>query len=81
MESDNGILCGTRRIVEADIDLHSGPGGVGRARGRGRFRSRGDFGLREVKGTGCGTHRPRDWTDVDVALDRAQAAWPAGDLY
>ena len=45
------------------------------------FRSRGDFGLREVKGTGCGTHRPRDWTDVDVALDRAQAAWPAGDLY
>src|SRR5258707_5671863 len=45
------------------------------------FRSRDDFGLREVKGRGCGTHRPRDWTDVDVALDRAQAAWPAGDLY
>src|SRR5260370_34136933 len=52
MESDNGILCGTRRIVEADIDLHSGPGGGGRARERGRLRSRGEFGLREGKGTG-----------------------------
>ena len=37
MESDNGILCGTRRIVEADIDLCGGPYGAGRARRRGGF--------------------------------------------
>src|SRR5882757_2334700 len=39
MESDNGILCRTGRVVEADIDLRGGSDGVGRARGRGRFRS------------------------------------------
>jgi hypothetical protein len=33
MESYNGILCWTRRVVEADIDLRGGPGRVGRARG------------------------------------------------
>src|SRR5512143_216811 len=39
MESGNGILCRTGRVVEADVDLRGGPDGVGRARGRGRFRS------------------------------------------
>src|SRR5580704_12776028 len=39
MESDNGILCRTGRIVEADFNLRSGPDGGSRARGRGRFRS------------------------------------------
>ena len=33
------------------------------------FRSRGDLGLREVKGAGRGTHRSRDRTDVHVAMD------------
>ena len=37
MESGNGILCRTGRVVEADIDLRGGPDGVGRARGRGQF--------------------------------------------
>src|SRR5258705_11013537 len=32
MESGNGILCRTGRIVEADIDLRGGSDGVGRAR-------------------------------------------------
>jgi hypothetical protein len=35
MESANGILCRTGRIVEADIDLRGEPDGIGRARGRG----------------------------------------------
>ena len=39
MESGNGILCRTGRIIEADIDLRGGSDGVGRMRGRGRFRS------------------------------------------
>src|ERR1700726_3816799 len=39
MESSNGILCRTGRVIEADIDLPAGPDGVGGARGRGRFRS------------------------------------------
>src|SRR5262245_2021924 len=39
MESDNGILCWTGRVVEADIDLRGEPDRIGRARGRGRFRS------------------------------------------
>src|ERR1700723_2569295 len=58
MESDNAILCRTGRVVEADIDLRGGPGWAGRTRGRGRFRSRGDIGLRNVKGTECGTYWP-----------------------
>src|ERR1700743_1774998 len=33
MESRNGILCRTGRVVETDIDLCGGPDGVGRARG------------------------------------------------
>ena len=33
------------------------------------FRSRGDLGLRAVKGAGRGTYRPRDRTDIHVALD------------
>src|SRR5215813_5420835 len=39
MESDNGMLRRTGRVVEADIDLCGEPGGIGRARGRSRFRS------------------------------------------
>ena len=39
MESGDGMLCRTGRVVEADIDLCGGPDGVGRARGRGRFKS------------------------------------------
>jgi transposase len=31
MESDNGILCRTGRVVEADVNLRGGPGRVGRA--------------------------------------------------
>ena len=58
------------RIVEADIDLRGRSGGVGRARGRGQFRSSGDLSLREVKSAGCSTHRPRDRTDVHLAVDR-----------
>jgi hypothetical protein len=27
-----------------------------------------------VKGAGCSTHRPRYWTDVHVAVDRARLA-------
>src|SRR6201999_3996698 len=64
MESRNGILCRTGRVVETDIDLCGGPDGVGRARGRGRFQSRGDLSLPEVKGAGCSPRRPRDRTDV-----------------
>src|ERR1700733_119822 len=37
MESDNGILCWTGRVVEADIDLRGEPGGIDRARRRGRL--------------------------------------------
>src|ERR1700730_12562031 len=37
MESGNGALCWTGRVVEADIDLCRGPGRISRARGRGRF--------------------------------------------
>jgi transposase len=33
MESDNGILCRIGRVVEADINLRSGPDRIGRARG------------------------------------------------
>ena len=33
MESDKGILCRTRRVVEADIDLRGEPDGIGGARG------------------------------------------------
>src|SRR3984957_8466694 len=58
MESDNGILCRTGRVVEADINLRGGPGGACRTRGRGRFRSRGDIGLRNVKSTECSTYWP-----------------------
>ena len=39
MESCDGTLCGTGRVVEADVDLCGEPDGIGRARGRGRFRS------------------------------------------
>ena len=39
MESGNGVLCRTGRVVEANIDLCGGPVGIGRARGRRRFRS------------------------------------------
>src|SRR6478672_3929735 len=39
MESGNGVLCRTGRVVEANIDLRGGPNGIGRARGRRRFRS------------------------------------------
>src|SRR6201998_2501254 len=39
MESDDGILCRTGRVVGADINLCGGSGGDGRARGRGRLRS------------------------------------------
>src|SRR3977135_1424631 len=39
MERGNGILCRTWRVVEADIDLCSGPDGIDRARGRGRLGS------------------------------------------
>src|ERR1700759_1043906 len=39
MESGNGVLCRTGRVVEANIDLCGRSDGVGRARGRGRFRS------------------------------------------
>ena len=46
MESGNGILCRTGRIVEADIDLRSGSGGVGRARGRGQAPDAVRIGLR-----------------------------------
>ena len=60
MESDNAIPCRIGRVVEADINLRGGSGRIGRARGRGRFRSCGNFSLCEVKGTGGGTHRPRD---------------------
>ena len=81
MESDNGILCRTGRIVEADINLRGGPGRIGCARGGGRFRSRGDIGLRDFEGTECSTHWPRDRTYIDVVMDRAQATWPASDLY
>ena len=42
MESGDGMLCRTGRVVEADIDLCGGPDGVGRARGRGRFKSASD---------------------------------------
>src|SRR6478752_4272327 len=69
MESGNGVLCRTGRVVEANIDLRGGPVGIGRARGRRRFRSRGDLSLRAVKGAGRGTYRPRDRTDIHVALD------------
>ena len=31
---------------------------------------RGDLSLREVKSAGCSTHRPRDRTDVHLAVDR-----------
>src|SRR3954462_10436889 len=58
MESGNGVLCRTGRVVEANIDLRGGPVGIGRARGRRRFRSRGDLSLRAVKGAGRGTYRP-----------------------
>ena len=37
MESDNGILCRTGRVVEADIDLRGEPDRIDRARGRGRL--------------------------------------------
>ena len=37
MESGNGVLCRTGRVVEANIDLCGGPVGIGRARGRRRF--------------------------------------------
>jgi hypothetical protein len=30
---------------------------------------------------GSGADRPRDGADFHVGMDRAQAAWPAGDLY
>ena len=36
MESGNGVLCRTGRVVEANIDLRGGPVGIGRARGRRR---------------------------------------------
>ena len=39
MESGNGALCRTGRVVEANIDLRGGPVGIGRARGRRQFRS------------------------------------------
>ena len=35
------------------------------------LRSRGDLSLCEVKGAGRDTHRPRDRTDVHLAMDRA----------
>src|SRR6266850_8040521 len=38
MESGNGVLCRTGRVVEANIDLRGGPVGIDRARGRRRFR-------------------------------------------
>ena len=44
-------------------------------------RSGDNRGLREVKGAGCGIYSARDRTDVHVAMDRAQAALPTGDLY
>src|ERR1700761_8031426 len=37
MESDDGILCRTGRVVGADINLCGGSGRDGRARGRGRL--------------------------------------------
>src|SRR6266487_7024183 len=39
MESGNGALYWTGRVVEADIDLCGEPGGISRARGRSRFRA------------------------------------------
>jgi hypothetical protein len=45
MESDNGILCRTGCVVEANNNLRGGPGRVGRARGRGRFRSLNRYGV------------------------------------
>jgi transposase len=33
MESGNGILCRSGRVVEANIDLRGGPDGIGRGRG------------------------------------------------
>ena len=39
MESGNGILCRTGRVVEADIDLRGGSDRIGGARGCCRFRS------------------------------------------
>src|SRR6266516_6483905 len=36
MESNNGALCWTGRVVEADIDLCGEPAGINRARGRSR---------------------------------------------
>ena len=39
MESGNGALCRTGRVVETNIDLCGGPVGIGCARGRRRFRS------------------------------------------
>src|SRR6478736_1726653 len=59
VESGNGVLCRTGRVVEANIDLCGGPVGIGRARGRRRFRSLGDLSLREVKSAVRGTYRPR----------------------
>ncbi len=37
MESGNGVLCRTGRVVEANIDLRLGPVRIGRARGRPEF--------------------------------------------
>src|SRR5262249_36704520 len=81
MESYDGALCRTGRVVEADIDLCGEPGGISRARGRSRFRARGDRYVREIESTRSGTDRPGDRTDSHMAVDRAQATWPAGDLH
>ena len=43
MESGNGILCRTGRVVEANIDLRGGPVEIGRAGGRGRSRTGNDL--------------------------------------
>jgi hypothetical protein len=41
----------------------------------------GDRFIREIEGTRNGTDRHRDRTDDYVAMERAQATWPAGNLH
>src|SRR5262249_41729206 len=81
MESRNGALYWTGRVVEADIDLCGGPGWISCARGCSWFSTLLDRCVCEVESTRRDTGRSRDRTDGHVAMDRAQAAWPAGDLY
>ena len=45
MESGNGVLCRTGRVVEANIDLRGGPVGIGRAKARSHYASH--VGLRD----------------------------------